>query len=751
MPTVATSASGGGTTTGTEAPPDSIMLAAARGEWVDRPRIVNRLSRSASTARLVLLDAPAGFSKTTCLAQWAAADSRPFLTITCTARHDDPSVLAAAVNDSLERVRPGDSGVTQALAALKPDVDEVLERLGRAMAALPKPFVLAIDDAHLLRSTPARSMLARLVDLVPIGSQVAVATRQGAPLPIGRLRSDRALCEVGVDELAMTHDEAGRLLAGLGVGLTATQIGTLHDRTEGWPAALCLAASALGEQGDLDAAVAAFAGDDRIVVDYLRDELLPSLSRKSIDFLTRASLLEELSGPLCDAALERTDSADLLRSLSRRNALIVPLDRIESRYRCHHLFADMLRSELRHRTPEVETGIHRRASRWYAAAGQTDVAIEHAIAARDEALAGELIWAYVPELLGRGRVATLDRWLVELGERATAAVPGLTLSAAHRNLALGDGEEATRFAGLVDAALPNDAPTSLRADLSLVRAILAADGIGQMAADAALSAELQAADSPWQFVTGYYRGVALHLSGHPDRGAPLLRETARRGAAIAPLMQVLALAQLSLIAAEQGDAAEAELCVSQAIAQVERCGLGNLPSMTMVWAVGAQVYAGTGRIKEASGCLERGEKLFAELADFMPWYRGQAGIALARASIRLDDVEAAGTLLAAAEAAAGRDGIQGPCLDDWVSEARTALKVAGNGRTDAGLTKAELRTLQYLPTHLTFREIGARLYLSANTVKTQARAAYRKLGANSRAEAVQRARDAGLLTDPDDQ
>jgi LuxR family maltose regulon positive regulatory protein len=722
------------------------MLAAAHSGLIERPRIVDRLRRSASSARLVLLDAPAGYSKTTCLAQWDAADQRPFLTVASTARHDDPSLLAAAIIDALERIHPVDNGVPQALAAVEPDMDEVLVRLGQTMARLPEPFVLAIDDVHLLRSAASRRVLAHLVDLVPIGSQVAMATRRDAPVPTGRLRSERALLEIGTDELAMTREEAGKLLASLGIKLSAEQVATLHERTEGWPAALCLAASALGEQADLDSAVAAFAGDDRIVVDYLRDELLAALPRKSMDFLLRASLLEELSGPLCDAALERSDSAELLRKLSRRNALIVPLDRVDERYRCHHLLADMLGSELRRRMPEEQAGIHGRAAAWYAAAGESDHAIEHAIAAGDAVLAGDLIWASIPRLLGRGRVVSLDRWLAGLGDAAAARSPGLALSAAHRNLSLGDSEEAARYADMVEAAVGDEVDPRVRADVLLVRAILADDGIHQMAQDAALSTELQGVDSAWQFVTSYYRGVALHLSGHPDRAAPLLRDCARRGAAIAPFMQVLALAQLALVALESGEPAEAESCISQATSQVERCGLSRLPSMAMVSAVAARVHAEAGRVEEASACLDRGYELYGELTVFIRWYKAQAGLALAQAAIRLDDADRAGELLECS-ATVMADGAQGPCLDDWLAAATSALAAAARDRSDAGLTKAELRTLQYLPTHLTFREIGERLYLSANTVKTQARAVYRKLDATSRAEAVHRAREAGLLDD----
>lgn len=311
----------------------------------------------------------------------------------------------------------------------------------------------------------------------------------------------------------------------------------------------------------------------------------------------------------------------------------------------------------------------------------------------------------------------------------------------------GEGEQAMRFARMAEAALGADPAPSRRADLMLLYATLAPDGIRRMAADGELATELQDPDSPWQFVISYYRGVAMHLSGHPDRGAPLLRETVRQGAALGPIMQVLALAQLALIADEAGNREEAERCIAQATAQAERCGLANLPSLAMVAAVAAQIHSGAGRVQEASDELERACRLLEGQTGFPRWYVAQEHIALTRAAIRLDELERARGLLERAAAVA--DDRQGPCINEWLAGADAALTAAESGRSHAGLTKAELRTLQFLPTHLTFREIGERLYLSANTVKTQARAVYRKLDATSRAEAVQRAREAGLLDDPD--
>ena len=216
----------------------------------------------------------------------------------------------------------------------------------------------------------------------------------------------------------------------MGLKLSPADVATLLRRAEGWPVAIYLAGLSLRGQRDVARAVARFAGADRLVVDYLRDEFLAGLSRRKLEFLTRTSVLDTLAGPICDAVLERSGSAQVLRELARSNTLLVPLDRSDHAYRYHALFAEMLKSELRHQEPESERPLHRRASTWYAEHRDFGQAIEHSIAAGDVERAGELIWDNLSDYLNRGSLATIRSWLNRFGDEQIATSPPLCLAAA---------------------------------------------------------------------------------------------------------------------------------------------------------------------------------------------------------------------------------------------------------------------------------------------------------------------------------
>jgi LuxR family transcriptional regulator, maltose regulon positive regulatory protein len=715
---------------------------------VRRPRLIERLLRS-PPAHLVMLTAPAGYSKTTCLAEWAAAEQRPFAWLAAEPRHDDPALLVASIVERLEEIEPVDPDVLAPLASPDPNISAVvLPRLGRSLQTRAKPFVLVIDDVHAVTSPRALEVLETVLEHLPVGMQLALASRSEPRLPLGRMRAHRELVELRRADLSMTRAESGELLNKIGLELSSAEFDVLFERTEGWPAALYLAGLALLDQPDIGAALAAFAGDDRIVVDYIRDEFLAVVKPARLAFLTRTSVLDELSGPLCDAVLERSGSARMLRDLARSNSLVVSLDRSDSRFRYHQLFAEMLRSELRRREPaEIEAKAHARASSWYATHSDPDRAIDHAIAAGDIQRAGELIWRAFPEVSGRGRIATLERWLDQLGDDSVAASPALALSAAHAHLARGQGDRAAHWTRVAAGTLKStDASKSSQADIHLLAATLAANGVVQMGKDAALASELHPAEAPWQAPCFLYRGVASHLTGHPERAVPMLQEGVRRGAVVSPIVQVIALAQLCLIAVEEGDWDRASRLIGQAREQVRRCGLSDYPSILIVFVSSALVHAHEGQVERAKADSKDAKRLLALLTDFPPWYELEARLILTRACVRLDDLASGHVLLEEATLFLERtpDAI---ILRDWFRQSVAALESVSTGRRghEWSLTKAELRTLQYLPSHLSFREIAEHIHVSPNTVKTQAQAVYRKLDASSRAEAVARARDAGLL------
>lgn len=713
---------------------------------VERPRLLSRLRESSGP--LILLKAPSGYGKSVLVGQWAALDPRPFPTLILGAQHNDPALLVSSLVEALDPIEPVAPTVAAGLANLEPRIETVvLRRLAESLRTRRLPFVLVFDDFERIASPPALAVAATVIANLPPGSQLVLATRTEPALPIGKLRAHREVTELGPEDLVMTKGECASLLEGLDLDLTKEQVGTLHGRSEGWPAALYLAGLALGKSGDLDESIARFAGDDRFVVDYISEEFLEPVSRRELEFLRRASILDRLNGDLCDTVVARRGSATLLRELSRSNMLLTPLDRRDEWFRFHPLFREMLRAELRRAEPEEEAGLHRRASDWWGEHGDWDRAISHAVEGGAVDRAGELLWASIPELMTRGRNATIVGWLDHLGEQTVATDAALSLTAAYTHITRGAGDKTEHWAAvaarLIDRAEASEKKSVLTAGLGLIEAALARGGVAAIADQTALAAELLPADSAWMSMCRLIEGVGLHLSGFRPEAHEKLVDGARRGAVSAPNVQVLCLSQLALLAIEESDWTLAEMLSSQARAQLDRSGIGDYPMMALSMAVSALVRSRTGRLEEAAADLRQGRNLLEQLEDFAPWYEAETWVALARAAVRLDDTAAATHMLAEA----GRvlkltpDAV---VLETWIAEAATQVEaVSAFGVHD--LTPAELRVLRYLPTHLSFPQIADQVFVSPNTVKTQAQGVYRKLGVSSRREAVEQARAAGLL------
>jgi LuxR family maltose regulon positive regulatory protein len=705
-----------------------------RAGLVPRPRLTRPLLGSAE-APLALVVAPAGYGKTTVLSQWAEQDKRPFAWVTLDQSHNDPRRLLAAIASALDPIEPCRHGDGSARTDFL-----------RAFAGRERPFVLVLDDVHELHAARSTTLVSSIVRHMPSRSQVALASREVPRMPVGRLRANRQVVELRFRDLAMTPSEAAALLKDAGLDLNGGEVETILHRTEGWAAGLYLAALSLRESADPATAVHWFGGHDRLVADYVRDEMLSGLSQEKISFLRRTAVLDEVSGPLCDAVLERAGTAGLLAELARLNLMVFPT-RDDGCYRYHGLLAQMLRSELRRSEPEQETHVHRRAAGWYAGKDDVDRAVAHAIAARDAGFAGELLWANLARYLAYGRNDSVTGWLERFTDAEIAAHPALSLVAAFSHLALGDCNLVAHWTSAAARRLDEvpEAP-SLEAGVSVLRAAVARNGITRMLEDAEHAYALFADDHPWRSMCCLLVGVAHHLSGARRPAREWLEEGARRGAVGAPSIQALCLVQLALLAIEEDDWAGANFHAMRARAQVEHSGLSGDPASALVFAVSAAANAHSGRIDEARMDTRRAEKLTAKLADFAPWYEVEVRVSLARAALRLSDVSGAGRHVADAARILQRSPdavVLWMWLEDSSIRGESARGNSGTG--EWSLTTAELRVLQFLPTHLSLPEIAKMLNVSANTVKTHTRAVYRKLDARSRAQAVAQARGAGLI------
>jgi LuxR family transcriptional regulator, maltose regulon positive regulatory protein len=385
-----------------------------------RERLLRRLAQ-ATEVPLTLLVAPAGYGKTTLLEHWLEQDPRQVAWLTVDEPDDDPDHLAASIALAL-----GDGAAAGTLVELADAVERRADE-----------FVLVVDDLHRLSTPEALGVVMAIADAVPAGSQVVAAGRREPDLPVGRLRAQGRMIDLRVRDLVMTRREAAAMLSVSGLDLAPEDVRVLHERTAGWPAGLYLAALSLRGVPDVHRAVGHFGGDDRLVADYVRDELLAPLDGEQTLFLEQISVLDELSGPLCDAVLQRHGSGRVLRDLSRSNVLVIPLDDADGSYRCHPLLADMLLAELRRARPRGEAALHRRASDWYARTGDLDRAIGHAIDAGDVERAGDLLWATAAARVLGGRGADVDGLLERFTSEELAAHPALALTAAARHLATG--------------------------------------------------------------------------------------------------------------------------------------------------------------------------------------------------------------------------------------------------------------------------------------------------------------------------
>jgi LuxR family transcriptional regulator, maltose regulon positive regulatory protein len=721
---------------------------AARPGTVPRSSLVSRLAAEGSPP-IVSVVAPSGYGKTTLLAQWAERNGQPFAWVSLDERDNDPKVLLSYVAAALDTVQAVDERVFEALASPTSSVPgSVLPRLGSTFWSMTVPVVLVLDDVHLLRNTECRDALGVLADHVPPGSRLVLAGRDAPPLRIARLRTEGRIAEIGPADLSLNLQETGSLLRAADVTLSDDDVAALHQRTEGWAAGLYLAALYLREGGSLQGAGDAFGRDNRLISQYMESEFLARISARHREFLTRTAVLERMSGPLCEAVLESPGAAAELADLVRSNLLLVSLDRRGYWYRYHHLFRDILLAELQRLEPGLMPVLRRRAAAWCQANDRPEEALEYAMAAGDVDVAARLVKSLVVPADRQGRHATLQRWLGWLDERdGIAAHPIIAVWAALQAAQTGRSAEADRWADMVDrwqygdSSHPDD--PAAEAWAAVLRAVMCRHGIERMRADADEAERKLAAANIVAPVSSLCRALARILSGDPDGTDGLLEDTARVAAEVGGHeVQADALCERSLLAMADGDWSRAETLASQAGDALRPIGL----ELLLVCAVRARTAMHRGDVEAARHELLNAQRLRPLATYAIPHVAVQARIELVRVRLALADVAGARTLMREIDEILKRR----PDLGTLTSEARElrARLSAERGPATPGassLTTAELRVLPMLATHLSFPEIGAEMFLSPHTVKSQAMSIYRKLGASSRNQAVIRSRELGLL------
>ena len=438
-----------------EAPERDVMLAtklhmpASRPGLVPRPRLTVCLDEGLARG-LVLACAPAGYGKTVLLADWARRGGHPAGWLSLDAGDNDPARFWHHAVAALDRARPGTGERVAPL--LGPPAPSSFQGLVTALIndLAGEEALLVLDDYHLISARQVHESLAFLVEHRPAGLCVVLASRSDPPLPLARLRARNQLTEIRAAELRFTPAEAGELLQHAAAALPDASVAALAVRTEGWAVGLQLAALSLRGHDDAAAFVAAFTGSHRYVLDYLAEEVLEGQDTQLRTFLLETSVLERLSGPLCDAATGRQGSQALLEEAERAGLFLIPLDEVRGWWRYHHLFADLLHARLQQEQPGRLAQLHRNAAAWCQEHGLADEAIGHAAAA------GEMLWAarIIEQQFDlvhriRGEAATIDRWLSVLPAEVVRTRPRLLLAQAH---VAGDSGHPEVMEPLLDAA-----------------------------------------------------------------------------------------------------------------------------------------------------------------------------------------------------------------------------------------------------------------------------------------------------------
>jgi LuxR family transcriptional regulator, maltose regulon positive regulatory protein len=724
-----------------EVPDSKTRVPPLRPGTVSRTALVNRL-RAAGAFPLVLAVAPAGYGKTTLLAQWAARDVRPFAWVSVDEGDDDPATLLRLIAAALDRVEPLPASALEPLAPeRRPAPARALQRLGAALGARRTPFVLVLDGADAL-TEDSIAAVGTLVGHIPSGSMIVLTGRVVPELPVAALRAGGPLLELGPFELGLSRRESELLLRGAGLELEDAVINKLVERTEGWPAGLYLTALSALAGGDEQQDVLTVTGADRYLADYFRSEYLTRLAPERRTFLRRTSVLETMTGPLCDAMLERKGSGLELASLDQANLFVVPLDRHRGAYRYHHLFRELLQQELQEHEPELVPELNQRAADWFEAQGDSESTLAYSHAAGNEESAARILSSIAMPLSAAGRVTSVESWLARFDDETLDRYPAVAVEGSRIHALRGRPDEAETWLAAAERGAAGDGQT--KACIDILRAAMCANGPKQMLARSKSALAELAPEHPWHPWALVVNGSAHLLLGDEEAADRVFAEAATSSAQ--PESQALALSERALLAADDD---LAETLALEAHRLIEDGQLDNYATSALDLAASARALLRHGQWDEARRQLTITHRLAPSLTHAIPWLSVQVRLELAQAHVTLRDGNGARALLDETKEilvlrpALGVLGAQVVELERQID----AMPQPANGG-GSGLTPAELRLLPLLSTHLSFREIGERLFVSRNTIKTQAISVYRKLGVSSRSDAIARAGELGLVDAP---
>ena len=522
-----------------------------------RPGLVSRVAlietARSSDCRVVGVTAPAGYGKSTLLAQWAGCEDRRVAWVSLDRFDDDPAALLALLATAYARILPDGSELLAAVGFGVSVLGRAAPRLASALTASPVPFVMMLDDLHELQSAACHDVLSIVISGVPRGSQLIAASRFEQP-HIPRLRASGDALDFGMSDLALDPAGAEQIFAGAHVALTSEQASAVTERTEGWPVGLYLAALVASDNRGMAAAIS---GDDRYVSDYLYRESLSQLPESDQRFLRRTAVLDQLCAPLCETVLGEPGAQRQLRRFEASNSFLIPLDRRREWYRYHGLFREFLLGELRTVEPDVIAELHLRAADWYESNGSLVPALEHLSSTTEQARRAQLVAQLLLPTYQAGQIATVERWLSMLGDSAIEAYPPLAVLAGWLSLLTGQTAAAERWAAMLDTLsfdlTPLDGSASFDSSRAMFRAAFCSAGPEHMMSDASFAVAQEPPESPWLNTAVYLLAEAHLLTGDVDQAAALFDQASTLATAMSNAdIVVLSGAEIAILEMDRG-------------------------------------------------------------------------------------------------------------------------------------------------------------------------------------------------------
>lgn len=743
---------------------------------INRPALLAKLDRSLA-GKLTLLAAPAGFGKSTLVSQWVHGVGRPVAWLTLDGHDNDPTRFLSYLIATFRQIEPT-CGV-QTLALLRSPgptpVETLLTTLVNEVALMSQPFLLVLDDYHLIEAEAVHGMVNFWLGYLPPQLHLVIISRSEPPLALARLRASGALVEMRAADLRFSPAEVTEFFATtIGVRLTPAEVTALDARTEGWVAGLRLAAVVLqnitptADPARFATFLAGFGGDDRHLFDYLTAEVFARLTAEQQAFLVQTAVLERLCGALCDAVTNNPGSQLLLKELARANLFLLPLDNQRHWYRYHPLFADFLRHRLQRLPSDHLTALHRRAADWYATHGFAEVAIDHALAAHDELYAAQLIEGNTIRLARSNEIGQLARWLRQLPPALSQKRPLLAFAQAGVALLTSQFLQAKQWIEVAEqalAALP--ATVALPLPTEMVQGCLDAvrctvmvnlrEPVEEIITIARRALVNLPEDEP--FLRG---AVALNLGDAYARQPEATLAAAAFAEAVALTQEagnltvhLAALGSQGELLAHQGHLQQAAALFQRAIAIGQAWGQAtgqSHPASGKAHAFYARVLTTWGQWEQAERqaraaveCCKRWGHA-RHLVDSYLVLRN-ALLAQGNGAAAQEALTAARLVATASWQRAQEQGIDPDAARELLELIDQAQPLPSRPATTLvePLSERECDVLRLMADDLTYEAIGAALFISLNTVRTHTKNIYSKLNVNRRNQAIARGRELGLL------